>query len=557
MHRRPCRVTIQRSSISALLAGGLLAVGAAPAPAQDAAPVVPRFVDATKESRIKHTYAGDWQFFVGGGVAAFDCDDDALPELYLAGGTRPASLWRNRTAGSGAPLRFARAASPATDLDSVTGAYPLDIDADGITDLAVLRVGETVLLRGLGDCAFERANEVWAFDGGDRWTTAFAATWEDTNALPTLALGTYVDVATSDERIGNCGDNHLYRPDAAGTGYEAPIVLAPGYCALSLLFSDWDRDGRRDLRISNDRHYAPAGEEQLWRMTAREAPAPYTEADGWRKLVIWGMGIGSVDLTGDGRPEVYLASQGDNKLQTLAADADGPAYEDIALERQVNAAKPVNGGDPYPSTAWHPAFEDVNNDGLVDLFLTKGNVEAQEGYAGKDPSQLFLQRADGTFAEVTKAAGLLQFARGRGAAVVDLNDDGLLDIVEVFRTKPVRLWRNAGGGTAKAPAPMGRWIALRLHQAGANPDAIGAIVEVRTGGEGGPVQTREVTVGGGHASGTLAPIHVGLPAAGAAEVRVTWPDGTQGAWTPVPDGDLVADREAGTVGAPGEARPGG
>ena len=34
------------------------------------------------------------------------------------------------------------------------------------------------------------------------------------------------------------------------------------------------------------------------------------------------MGIASQDLTGDGLPEVYLTSQADNKLQTLA---DGPA----------------------------------------------------------------------------------------------------------------------------------------------------------------------------------------------------------------------------------------
>ncbi len=65
-----------------------------------------------------------------------------------------------------------------TDLDDVTGAYPLDIDGDGLTDLAVLRAGENVLLRGLGDCRFERGNERWAFDGGDARTMAFAATWE-------------------------------------------------------------------------------------------------------------------------------------------------------------------------------------------------------------------------------------------------------------------------------------------------------------------------------------------------------------------------------------------
>ena len=102
---------------------------------------------------------GPFSYFVGGGVAAFDCDDDGKPELYLAGGTRPAALFENKSPIGGA-LRFERLSDPTTDLDAVTGAYPLDLDGDGITDLAVLRHGENVLLRGLGDCRFERANEV-------------------------------------------------------------------------------------------------------------------------------------------------------------------------------------------------------------------------------------------------------------------------------------------------------------------------------------------------------------------------------------------------------------
>jgi hypothetical protein len=43
----------------------------------------------------------------------------------------------------------------------------------------------------------------------------------------------------------------------------------------------------------------------------------------------------------------------------------------------------------------------------------------------------------------------------------------------------------------------------------------------------------ERTVGGGHASGQLGWVHVGLGEADRAEVRVTWPDGTAGAWQPV------------------------
>ena len=34
------------------------------------------------------------------------------------------------------------------------------------------------MLRGLGDCRFERANEALGLDGGDTWTVAFSATWE-------------------------------------------------------------------------------------------------------------------------------------------------------------------------------------------------------------------------------------------------------------------------------------------------------------------------------------------------------------------------------------------
>ena len=45
------------------------------------------------------------------------------------------------------------------------------------------------------------------------------------------------------------------------------------------------------------------------------------------------MGIASQDITGDGLPEVFLTSQGDNKLQTLAPGSAGPDYHAIALQR--------------------------------------------------------------------------------------------------------------------------------------------------------------------------------------------------------------------------------
>jgi hypothetical protein len=493
-------------------------------PANAAGP--PLFVDETAASGLQHRFDGDTAYAVGGGVAVLDCDGDGLPDLYFAGGAEPAALYRN--AGSvGGPLRFERVADPSTDLPNVEGAYPIDLDGDDVDDLVVLRNGENVLLRGLGDCRFERANEALGFDGAPGQTISFSATWEGAADLPTLAFGHYL-AKDPDGSLGtDCDDHALLRPDAGASVYGPATTLSPGYCTLSMLFSDWDRSGRRDLRVTNDRHYYVDGMDQLWRVAEGAAPQLYTADDGWVSMQIWGMGIASYDLTGDGYPEVFLTSQGDNKLQTLTIDAGQPTYRDIALKRGVTAARPFTGGDVLPSTAWHPEFEDVNNDGFMDLLITKGNVSAQVDYASKDPSDLFLGQPDGTFLEAADRAGIISFDRGRGAALADFNLDGLLDLVLVNYGADVMLWRNVGSGTSEATAPMGHWLALELEQPGPNRDGIGAWLEVRIGDL---ITRREVTIGGGHAGGQLGWIHFGLGPADKAEVRVQWPDGETGPW---------------------------
>ena len=87
------------------------------------------------------------------------------------------------------------------------------------------------------------------------------------------------------------------------------------------------------------------------------------------------------------------------------------------------------------------------------------------------------------------------------------------------------------------------WLGLRLQEPGPNRDAIGAWIEVRAGDA---TQSREVTVGGGHAGGQLGWIQFGLGPATSAEVRVQWPDGEQGPWQSVTgDGHVIFDRAAG------------
>ena len=516
-------VVVLVAVVAAVVAGsGMLGGPAAPT----AAGPTPVFVDQTAASGVSFTYDGPFPYAVGGGVAVFDCNDDGRPDLYFAGGAGPGALFRNVTTVSG-ELRFERVANTGTELEAVNGAYPLDVDGDGRTDLVTLRIGENVALRGLGDCRFERANEAWGLDGGGENTEAFSATWEAGAAWPTLAIGNYAEPGSLDPQTW-CQANALVRP--VGTRFGPPQPLEPSFCTLSMLFSDWDGSGRRDLRVSNDRQYyrPDDGEEQLWHVAPGETPRLYGVDDGWARVQVQGMGIASQDLTGDGLPEVYLTSQSASKLQTLAAGPSNPAYRDIGLARNVNVAHPYTGTDTsLPSTAWHPEFADVNNDGLIDLFVSKGNVTEQPDFARQDPSNLLMGQPDGTFVEGGGAAGIVIFDRGRGAALVDLDLDGRLDLVESFYGAPVRLWRNTGAGAGTGAAAAGHWLGIRVRQPGANVDAIGSVVEVRVGAL---TLRRELTVGGGHAGGQLGWVHFGLGQASAADVRVTWPDGEVGSW---------------------------
>jgi len=490
----------------------------------------PRFVDETARAGVQQVYTGGSQYFEGGGVAAFDCSGDGSDELFFAGGESRAALYRNESPQGGA-LEFTRIESPALELEAVTGAYPIDIDGDHVTDLVVLRVGENVVFRGLGECSFERANETWGIDGGDEWTVGFTATWNHNVELPTLAFGNYLKLTDLTNETDLCASNVLMRPE--GRSYGPPIELEPAWCTLSMLFSDWNRSGTADLRVTNDRQYNRDGEEQLWR-ASEDDPVSYTRDEGWKLVRIWGMGIASYDITGDGFPEVYLTSQGDNKLQTLADGPETPTFTDIAIRRGVTAHRPYVGDNTLPSTAWHSEFQDVNNDGFVDLFVAKGNVDAMPEFTAVDPNNLLIGQPDGTFIEGGVEAGIVHAGKTRGGALVDLNRDGLLDLVEVNREESVRIWRNIGSGTVDEPAPMGNWIGVELRQElGSNSGAIGSIIEVRIGEH---LMAREVTVGGGHASGQLGDYHFGIGSAERVEVRVIWPDSSVSKWIEVTAG---------------------
>ncbi|WP_375266040.1 CRTAC1 family protein [Planktotalea sp.] len=449
----------------------------------------------------EHSYSGGWEHFVGGGLAVFDCDGDELPDIFAAGGTELAQLIRNTGA-----FTFEPRVIP--ELTGVTGAYPIDVDADGFLDLFVLRAGPNMLLKGGGDCTFTDATEGFGLPVSDQWSTAFTAWWENGDQRPTFAIGNYVDREDPKGPFEACDTNAILRP--AQTGYLKE-TLQPGFCSLSMLAAK-DSRGRDTLRISNDRHYyVRGGREQMWDIKERRFLG---EEDGWKRVSLWGMGIASRDLNGDGLDEVMLTSMGDQLLQFAT---QGGGYKAAPFGFGTYAHRPHVGDEGRPSTGWHAEFGDIDNDARVDLFIAKGNVDQMPSMAMRDPNTLLQQQVDGTFREISQFAGVASMDRSRGAALADFDLDGRLDLIVSNRRVPLELYRNVTPTT-------GTWIALSLEQAGGNRNAIGAVIEVWAEGVDQSVQH---VIGGGHAGGQILPRHFGLGAAQVAQVRVTWPDGTQ------------------------------
>lgn len=459
----------------------------------------PKFEDKSDMLPLHH-YEGGWTHFVGGGLAVFDCNGDALPDIFAPGGTAPAKLIRNEG-------DFTFADAPVPPITGATGAYPIDINGDGLLDLFVLRVGANLVLQGKGDCVFEDATAYWGLPQQDQWSTAFTAWWEG-DTRPVLAVGNYVDRADPEGPFEACDDNLLLRPDVQG--YVAQ-TLTPGYCALSILAAR-DASGERRLRLSNDRHYyVTDGHEQMWDIAERRFLGP---DEGWQNVSLWGMGIASRDLTGDGRDEVMLTSMGDQLLQIAGQDG---TYTAAPFSIGTYAQRPHVGGDGRPSTGWHAEFGDINNDGRADLFIAKGNVDQMPGMATRDPNNLLMQTPEGLFVEHAQSAGLAALERSRGAALADFDQDGRLDVIVSNRRAPLMLYRNVTEET-------GHWLRINLRQAGGNRDAIGA--QIRVVSESG-AQTLQRVIGGGHAGGQLLPLHFGLGQQTQAQITVTWPDGKE------------------------------
>lgn len=159
-------------------------------------------------------------------------------------------------------------------------------------------------------------------------------------------------------------------------------------------------------------------------------------------LAVQGMAGGSAldDFDNDGDLDLIASSWGQtDQLRFFTNDGTGRFSE-----RTKEAGLPGLFGGLNLTQA------DYDNDGDIDLFVARGAwLEA----AGQHPNSLIRNNGDGTFTDVTEAAGMLSFHPTSSAAWFDFDNDGFLDLfvcnetVDKSDPHPCELFRNQGDGT--------------------------------------------------------------------------------------------------------------
>lgn len=140
-----------------------------------------------------------------------------------------------------------------------------------------------------------------------------------------------------------------------------------------------------------------------------------------------------------------------------AADPAHRGFEDVTAKSGVqfrHAASKTSQKYLPESMGAGVAMLDYNNDGLLDLFFVNGAALRDPMPPGSKPvksdarywNRLFRNNGDGTFSDVTAAAGLRGEGYGMGVAVGDFNNDGLPDLY-VTSLGHNNLYRNNGDGT--------------------------------------------------------------------------------------------------------------
>jgi hypothetical protein len=416
-----------------------------------------------------------------------------------------------------------------------------------------------------------------------------------------VCVGDYDNDGWEDLYVTYYGKNRLYHNQSGvftEVGEKAGVAGSGKAWGTGCAWVDYDRDGRLDLMIANyvdfDLATAPTPGERpscVWKGVPvmcgpRGLPGAknilyHSKGDGTFDDVTtkahidqtdghYAFSVSTLDYNDDGWPDIYVAC--DSTPSILYRNNHDGTFTDVAV-----VAGAAFNEDGREQAGMGATIGDYNGDGRLDIFKTNFS---------DDTSTLYRNNGDGTFDDVTSAAGLGLYTKylGWGTMFLDFDNDGWADLLlvnghvypEVDKNnlgsnyeEPRILYHNLGKGAfadisaSAGPAIIARassrglaigdlwndgrisavitnlnsapsllvnqvrnsnhWIAIRAVGTKSNRDGIGARISVKAGTR---TLVDEVRSGSSYNSSSDIRVHFGLGSATRVDsVQIRWPSG--------------------------------
>ena len=477
---------------------------------------------------------------MGSGVCVIDYDNDGWPDLFFVNGTdwpghkahhtMPA-LYHNNHDGTFSDVT--KQAGLAVEMYGM-GCAVGDYDNDGHDDLYVTAIGGSHLFHNQGNGHFA---DVTARAGlADSGFPASAVWFDyDHDGRLDLYVAHYVEWTAAADQFCSLDGTHKsyctperYKGESArlfhnlGNGRFEDVTKKAGLYdptskSLGIALLDLDNDGWLSLFVTNDTQ-----PNKLWKNNRNgtftdqgfAAGVAYNDAGKARA----GMGTDAADYDGSGRQSIAIGNFTNESL-SLYQNQGGGLFLDQAIPSGI--AEPSS-----RVLTFGLFFFDYDLDGLPDIFAADGHVAddisvLQPSLHYAEPALLFRNRGGGKFENVSDRVGaaLERPMVARGAAYLDYDNDGDLDIAVNVNNGAARLLRNENGN-------KNDMLRIRLVGTQSNRNAIGARVSVS--GPGVARQVEWVKTGSSYLSQSEFPLTFGLgkPAPGkSVSVEIAWPSG--------------------------------
>ncbi|HUG41323.1 MAG TPA: VCBS repeat-containing protein [Longimicrobiales bacterium] len=532
------------------------------------------FVNALPEDQALNiiTYLN---YYNGGGVAIGDVDGNGLPDLYFTANLGPNRLYLNR-----GDYQFEdvtdRAGVGGGD-GWTSGATMADVNGDGHVDIYVSGVryltaqGRNILYINEGDGTFTDRTAEYGLEHTGYSTQALFFDYDADGDLDMYLLNHSVhgergrSASPQRERHPRAGDR-LFRNDGGrftDVSEAAGIYGGVEGYGLGVVASDLNMDGCVDLFVANDFQ-----ENDFLYLNNCDGTFSESIASAMAHTSRSSMGVDAADFNNDLRPDIVVLDMLPEREEILKTSASAESYEVDHMKQRAGYHPQVTrntlhlnrgagrfseigllAGVHATDWSWAGLFADLDNDGLKDLFVTNGiwrrpndmdylvHVSAPAMQAALErgldregtrallermphvpiPNYAYHNNGDLTFTNMADAWGLAQPGFSTGAAYVDLNGSGALDLVVNNINAPAAIYRN------RARERNGHhYVAVELAGEGGNTAGIGAKVVV---GHDGVTQLLEQMPTRGFQSSVGHRLHFGLGhSARIDSLVVIWPD---------------------------------